>query len=182
MSGPKRFLDPQQLAAAVAEVGAIAAAEDVRIILIGGFAMVHYGSDRLTGDVDFAATAVPGGLPGGPPLSFGGIHTTSPSGVPVDLVVRDDDYRSLYEEAIERAVLVPELPVALVSAAHLAAMKMVAARDRDTLDLEFLIRTGALDLPATRAVIRAHLGAYAADEFDRLVDEVEWKRHRDERK
>ena len=74
----KRFLDPKQLESAAAEVGALAKQEGVRVALIGGFALQHYGSDRLTGDIDFAADSVLEGLPSGPPLSFGGVQTTSP--------------------------------------------------------------------------------------------------------
>ena len=177
----KRFLDPKQLESAAAEVGALAKQEGVRVALIGGFALQHYGSDRLTGDIDFAAASILNGLPGGPPLSFGGVQTTSPSGVPVDLVVREDDYRGLYEEALEKAVQVEGLPVLLVLPEYLAAMKMAAARDRDLLDLEFLLRARAVDAAKARHIIYRHLGPYAAQELDRLVDEVEWKRHRDEK-
>ncbi|MBI2571376.1 MAG: hypothetical protein HYV63_30585 [Candidatus Schekmanbacteria bacterium] len=175
----KRFLDPAQLHAAVAEVGAIAAREGVRVALIGGLALQYFGSDRLTGDVDFAAEAMLEGLPRGTPLSFGGVQTTAPSGVPAALIVRDDDYEELYNEAIAGAVHVQELPVPLVRPEYLAAMKMAAARDRDTLDLEFLLRAGVVDVSRARQIIYRHLGPYAARELDRIVDEVEWKRSRE---
>ena len=177
----RRLLDPVTLENAAAEVGAVAEREGVRVALIGGLALQRYGSDRLTGDIDFAADAVLAGLPGGPALSFGGVQTRTPSGVPVDLIVREDDYRALYEEAIAQAVRVPGLPVPLATAEHLAAMKMAAARDRDELDLQFLLRARAVDVARARQIIYRHLGPFAAQEFDRVVEEVEWKRHRDRR-
>ena len=177
----KRFLSPVELAGAAAEIGALAAREGVRIVLIGGFALQHYGSDRLTGDLDFAADAALAGLPPGKALSFGGVQTESSSGVPVDFIVRDDDYRALYEEAIDRAVKVDGLAVPLATPEYLAAMKMAAARDRDVIDLEFLLRMRAVNAAKAREIIYRHLGPYAAQEFDRVVDEVEWKRHRDEK-
>lgn len=178
-SNHKRFLDPKQLENAVAEVAALAEREGIRVVLIGGFALQYYGSDRLTGDVDFAADGVLAGLPAGKALSFGGVQTQTAGGIPVDLVVRDDDYRALYEEAINKATRVEGLGVPLVLPEYLAAMKMAAARDRDALDLEFLLRARVVEQVKARQIIYRHLGPYAAQEFDRVVDEVEWKRYRD---
>jgi hypothetical protein len=144
--------------------------------------MQHYGSDRLTGDLDFAAADVLRSLPVIRPLTFGGVQTTTPGGVPVDLIVRDDDYQSLYEEIVSISPMVPELGVRVVPPTHLAATKMAAGRDKDTLDLKFLLaEDGLVDLQRARAVIRRHLGPYAAQEFDRVVDEVAWEKHRGRR-
>lgn len=174
-SGPKKFLAPEVLAEAVAQVAELAKRERVSILLIGGFAMQHYGSDRLTGDVDFAATDRLDALPRGPALSFGGEQTHAPNGVPVDLVLRNDEFASLYEEAIARGVKPRGMPVPIVRPEHLAAMKMVAGRSRDTLDLEFLVASHAVAPTKARKVILKHLGPYAAREFDRFVEEVAWK-------
>ena len=176
--GPKRFLDPAMLAQALAQVAELAKSEGVRIALLGGFALQHYGSDRLTGDIDVAAEERVHGLPRGTPLSFGGEQTEAPNGVPVDVVVRDDDYAPLYEEALERAPRVRGVPVPVVRPEYLAAMKMVAGRARDTADLEFLLTSGTADPAKTRKIIKKHLGPYAAQEFDRIVDETAWKASR----
>ena len=53
----RRFLAPELLIAGVSEIVAIAARARVTALLVGGLAMQHYGSDRLTGDLDFAACA-----------------------------------------------------------------------------------------------------------------------------
>lgn len=178
-SDHKRLLDPTTLVNAAAEIAAVAEREGIRVVLIGGLALQHYGSDRLTGDVDFAAEAILSALPGGPALSFGGVQTETSEGVPVDLVVRDDDYRALYEEAIVNAVRVEDLATPIVTPEYLAAMKMAAARDRDEIDLQFLLRNRVVDIPKARKIVHRHLGPFAAQEFDRVVEEVEWKRHRD---
>lgn len=178
--GQKKFLDPALLGEAVEQIGALARRERIRVVLIGGFALQLYGSDRLTGDVDFAATERIDALPHGKPLSFGGEQTEAPNGVPVDLVLRDDDYASLYEEAIERAKKMPGIAVPVVCPEHLTAMKMVAGRGRDEADLAFLIVSEIVNPTKARRVIRQHLGPYAAGEFDRLVDEVRWRASRGE--
>ncbi len=96
----KRFLSPDALAQAVSEVGAIARAADVDVIVIGGYAMQHYGSDRLTCDVDFAVSAPLAALPKGQLLKFGGVRTVAPSGVPIDVILRRDAYARLYTAAV----------------------------------------------------------------------------------
>lgn len=176
----KKFLDPALLGEAVDQVGALARRERVRVVLIGGFALQLYGSDRLTGDVDFAAAQRIDALPRGEPLSFGGEQTHAPNGVPVDLVLRQDDYAGLYEEAIERATKIPGVAVPVVRPEYLAAMKMVAGRGRDEADLAFLIVSEIVNPSKARRVIRQHLGPYAAGEFDQLVDEVRWRASRGE--
>jgi len=171
----RKFLSPEVLQEAAEQVQALAASEGLQAILIGGYAMQLYGSDRLTGDVDFAALSRITSLPEGQPLSFGGQKTTAPNGVPVDVVVRSDDYEALYQEAIHSAALDEETGLLVARPEYLAAMKMVAGRDRDDSDLEALILSGGLDLVQARKIIKKHLGTYAVDELGRAVDEANWK-------
>jgi len=177
-SSRRRFLAPEVLGEAVAEIAAIAKHEHVHAALIGGFAMQLYGSDRLTGDIDIAATERLQELPRGKRLSFGGEQTRAPNGVPVDLVLRSDDYAALYDEAIEKAGKLKGVFFPVARPEHLAAMKMVAGRTRDLSDLEFLITSGTVDVRKAKDVIRRHLGVYAAGEFGLLVEEVRWKASR----
>lgn len=170
----KKFRDPGALAEAAGQVAELAQLEGVRVALLGGLAMHLYGSDRLTGDVDFVSEGSLSSLPSGPLLSFGGVKTTAPNGVPVDLVVRSDDYAELYGEALDRAQALPEVPWLVVRPEYLAAMKMIAGRPRDENDLAHLILSGHLDLALAKAVIRRHLGPYAVTEFERTVEEVKW--------
>jgi hypothetical protein len=176
MTGKQRkLLSPELLSEALAQITALARAQGVRIALLGGYALQFYGSDRLTADIDVAADARLTALPPGTALSFGGEETFAPNGVPVDLVVRNDDYTSLYEDALQHASHLEGSPAPVVTPEHLAAMKLAAGRDKDGLDLSFLLSSGAVDPAKARAVIKQHLGVYAAQEFDRIVDEVAWK-------
>jgi hypothetical protein len=175
----RRFLAPELLIAGVSEIVAIAARARVTVLLVGGLAMQHYGSDRLTGDLDFAARKVPKVLPMLGTLSFGGVQTSTACGVPVNFIVRGDDYADLYQEAILASPVVTELGVRVVLPEYLAAMKMAAGRDKDFLDLKFLLsQEGLVDAAKARVIVRKHLGPYAAREFDSLVDEAAWQKSR----
>ena len=179
-SGKKtRFLDAQEIERGIEEVAQLAAAQGVRVALIGGAALQLLGSDRLTKGIDFAADRQLAGLPALGTLDFGGIKATTPSGVPVALVLRDDKYRALYEAAVDHAMRIDGVPVLVVRSEYLVAMKMVAGRPKDDGDLEFLIGDGGVDLERARAVVSEHLGPYAVDELDRYCDEVAWRRSRD---
>lgn len=174
-SKKKTFLDPHVLEAAAEEVGQIAAREHVRVALIGGLAMQHYGSPRLTGDVDVVVTRPIEGLTSIGLLTFGGYKAVTSTDVPVDVVLRDDDYAELYSEALNTAVTMEAGPMRIVRPEYLAVMKMEAGRKRDDADLEFLITEAVIDVPKTREVVLRHLGRYAAREFTALVDETLWR-------
>lgn len=168
------LLDPAALVAAAVAVDAAARAHHgTRVALIGGLAMQHYGSDRLTADVDFVVDRLLPGLKHVGFLSFGGEAVEAPNGVPVDLVLRDDDYQALYAEALDHATrfgeVLPGTDVRIVAPAYLAAMKMVAGRGKDEADLLWLVTSGRINTADTRKIIRKHLGPYGADEFDSQV-------------
>jgi hypothetical protein len=179
VSGKKtRFLDPSEIERGLEEIAQLARAQKVRAALIGGAALQLLGSDRLTKDVDVAADELVEGIEILGPLDFGGIKGTTPSGVPVDCVVRADKYQRLYEAAIERAVHVEGVPLPVVVPEFLIAMKMVAGRLKDEVDLEFLIADSGADHDKTRAFLEEFLGPFAVDEFERLRDEIAWRRQR----
>jgi hypothetical protein len=173
-----KFLSPKKLENALSQIAALARTERVRVVLIGGYALQFYGSDRLTGDVDIAANKPVLALPQGKPLSFGGAQTKAPNGVPVDFVLRSDVYAPLYRAAIGQAHEYRGAPILIATAEFLAAMKMAAGRTKDMADLEFLLSSSVLDVPATRRIVHRYLGPYAVDEFNRLVDEAAWKASR----
>lgn len=102
-SGKRRLLSPEALDEATEQIAAIAKKEGARVALVGGLALQHYGSPRLTGDVDVVAEELLDGLRKGRQLSFGGEATKAPNGVPVDVIVRADGYAALYQEALNRA-------------------------------------------------------------------------------
>jgi hypothetical protein len=175
-SGKRRLLAPEVLDQAASYVLEAAEREGVAAALGGGYALQLYGSPRLTGDVDVVASDEISALPRGKALSFGG-YKSEVEGVPVDVILRDDDFAPLYEEALAGATVVEGVP--LVSPEHLAAMKMVAGRRTDLADLEFLIGDRVIDLPKTRLIVRRHLGPYAVKELDSFVEETRWRKSKE---
>ena len=173
-----KFLNPDDIEEAIAEIAMISAQTGIKTVLVGGVAMSVYGSDRLTKDVDVACRDeyLPGLKILGN-LSFGGVSTKSPSGHSMDVIVRDDAYRSLYIAAIENA-RDEGLALPVVSPEYLAALKMAAARDKDILDLKTLVRLRVINIKKTRSIIQQYLGEYAAREWDSLISEFEWKSSR----
>jgi len=174
MTGRKRFLDPAAIDDAVAEVAHLAGECGVRVALIGGVAMELLGSDRMTSDVDFVCSGLVDHLRIRSTLSFGGVAASTSKGHPVDLVVRNDAYAGLYAEALDSAVVDPDLPVRVVAPKYLAAMKMAAGRDKDESDLKTLIRLGVVTFNDMSDVVKRHLGEYAVRELRGIFDEVAW--------
>jgi hypothetical protein len=178
MSGEfkKRFLTPDDVMKVVKSVVKAAKVAGEEVALCGGVAMVLYGSDRQTKDIDFLATAVPPSLDLTKRLSFGGMAGLV-EGVETDVIVRDDDYELLYVEALLLAESSTELECRVVSPEYLAAMKLAARRTKDELDIKNLIAGDAVDIDKAKLVIREHLGRYAVDEFESYVKEVRlmWK-------
>lgn len=178
----KPFLDPAALHEATRVMRDLAERAGIRAALLGGYAMQHYGSDRLTGDVDFAAdAALPDIEPTGE-LSFGGVRYEAPNGVPVEWVLRNDEYTDLYAEALERAGSLDDgTPV--VSPEHLAATKFATRRSRDHEDVVFLLQQPDLvDRERVREIVyRLVGGRFARDEFDLVIDEADWRTRKDHR-
>lgn len=180
----KKFLGPEQIEGALREVDNLKDVSDVDIAVAGGVAMQVYGSDRLTKDIDFLASRVFDGIDVQRRLTFGGVGGLTVVGrVPVDVIVRDDDSRKLYEEALETSVPSSDLLGArIVLPEYMAAIKLDAGRVKDEEDLHFLIRAEVIDLSTTRSIIRRLLGAFAVKEFQSHVDEMTWRMESERKK
>jgi hypothetical protein len=176
---PGRFLDPARTENAIDQVAALAMREGTRIALAGGCAMQLHGSDRFTQDVDVLAERALDGMDSIGPLSFGGIRSKAKNGVPVDVIVRDDQYQELYTCALDAAARIPGSRIPVVTLPYLAAMKLAAGRDKDQSDLEFILCDSGEPRARVRSVVREHLGLYAADEIDSIFEVAKWKRRRD---
>ena len=168
MRGSNRALDPKLLVEAAAEIEAMAEDQQTAVALVGGFALQYFGSARLTGNIDVISSAPLIALEPTAQLNFGGQKAIASNGVPVDVIVRNDDFVALYEDSLAHLVDVGA-PMLLVQPEYIAAMKMVAGRRRDEDDLDFLIRDQVIDIAKATRVIRQHLGAYAAKEFTSFV-------------
>lgn len=168
-----RLLGLAQIDQAVAEVAAAAEDEAVPLLLIGGVALGHYGSDRFTANVDLASLRPLRALPLEQPLSFGGYRSQSSAGVPVSWVVRSDDYEAVFREAIDNPRTLARVPAPVVRPEYLVAMKMVARRPKDRLDLADLLSFDVVDIDEALRIIKRLLGVYAADDLRLHVAEAE---------
>lgn len=180
MNGPtreiRRLLGTEDIERALQEVAWIARRERTRVLLVGGVALYYYGSERLTADVDVVAQIPPPpDLPDEGTLSFGGIRTRTPGGVPLDWITRDDDFAHVFREALDNGCTLPGVPIPVVGREYLVAMKMISGRDKDDQDLIALLQSGEVDIPNARRIIKRLLGAYAAQDFDGRVLEAEWR-------
>ncbi len=171
------FINFEDLVQASKSVARLAKDENVDVALIGGHALQLYGSTRLTGDIDIIASDDIMELPGGSLLTFGGVRTETPEGVPVDLILRDDRERSLYEEALEYAVKKRGTPIRVVTPEHLAVMKLLAGRLKDLTDLEWLVMEYKINRTKTRQIIEEHFGSDDVEEFNQLIEDFKWQRN-----
>lgn len=174
-----RLLDQQELQTAIKEVASKAKKEYVAVALAGGCALQRFGSPRLTSDVDIIADRKIHALQPTATLSFGGYKSTTDSGAPVDVILRNDAFVDLYDAALTHAI--PRGPAILVvPLEYLVAIKMVAGRTKDMADLEWIISASHVDLEKAKAVVQEYLGAYAVQDFDALVAEITWQASRNQ--
>ena len=176
-STKSRFLDPAEIERGLDELARITGGT---VALAGGVALQLYGSDRFTRDLDVVGGTPIAALPDLGTLSFGGYKSVTPSGVPTDVIIRDDAFAMLYADALVNARLINGSPLPVVTREHLIAMKMVAGRTKDDADLEFLILHSGADLIIARGLIDRLLGPYAAKEFDQLIAITRWRATRGE--
>jgi hypothetical protein len=157
---PIQLHSPQTLAtdealAAAREIIAALDREAIAWALAGGVAMHLYGYARATQDVDLLAERLPN-LTSSQRLSFGGesYHVTiGDKTIPVDVIVRDDFFRTLYEAALREAFISDE-GWRVLTPEWLAILKYQAGRSKDQLDLLWLLSRPAL---VDRRLLTEHL-------------------------
>lgn len=176
----KRFLAPEVLETAARAISSEAKSQDIKVALLGGFAMQYYGSPRLTGDVDFVSSDRLSGsdiLKRVKRLSVGGDRFLAIGEVPSDVVFREDEYALLYEEALASSADTG-MGFRVVTPEYLAAMKMAARRAKDELDLLWLLsQPGLVDINKARSIVHKHVGGrFGVDEFNSVLREAEWRR------
>lgn len=178
-----KFLSQEELDRGIAEVAEIAQVEGRQVVLIGGGALQFYGSDRMTRDVDFVFDEQPEALPSLAKLSFGGIKSASPTGVPVDIIVPTPDVdgqyvgpEAVYLEAMTYGRKVKGVPVQVASAEYVVVLKMLAKRPKDLADLDFLLTSPAVDLEKAKRMVDRLLGWYAVDDFNSYLRTARWNR------
>lgn len=173
---------PIDVSAALLEALDLLSPLAVSPVLISGVALAFYGVERFTKDVDLAvrqhesAALAPLLANHDPrPLRIGGLSVATASGVRVDLIDRRVDYEALFVEAIEVArrrgplARVGDKKVPVMPLSYLIALKLLAGRPNDELDVRALLRVPQLDYAEVRAIVKKHLGAFARDYLDRFA-------------
>ena len=134
------LLDDKSVMETIETVAKLADENDIDWALAGGLAVILYGSDRLTKDIDFIASKkLP--LESKGSLVQGGERysvKTSNKEVTVDWITRDDEARKFYERALKDAVMIRETPV--LSPEWLVILKYIAGRFKDQEDGVFLLK------------------------------------------
>jgi hypothetical protein len=133
------LLDEESVLQAIRIVGEIAEANDTAWALVGGLAMALYGSDRTTKDIAIIADKL---LPlekvG--ELRQGGeryLIETDKKKVAVDWIIRKDEFKKLFAEALREAVKINDVP--FLTPEWLVILKFIAGRFKDQEDAVFLL-------------------------------------------
>lgn len=143
----------------------IAVENDIDWAVCGGIAMAIYGSPRLTKDVDIIASKR---LPLDKSriighLRQGGEHfvvETESREVPIDWILRNDDFKAFYREALKDAVMIDNIPI--LTPEWLVILKFIAGRFKDQEDAVYLLREKNLvDRNKIRELITKIFGANA---------------------
>ena len=133
------LLDADSAMQAIETVGSLADQNGIDWALAGGLAVILYGSDRLTKDVDvIAAKRLP--LESRSVLVQGGERyevAAAKRTVAVDWITRSDEARRFYQEALNDAVLMGDLPI--LTPEWLVILKYLAGRFKDQEDAVFLL-------------------------------------------
>lgn len=136
------FLDEESAKQAIEKVGTLAEENNIEWALVSGLAMSLYGSDRLTKDIDIIASR-PLPLPKSQiagQFRQGGDRYLTPTDkkiVAVDWIVRRDEFKKLFEQALKEAVKIGGVPV--LTPEWLVILKFVAGRFKDQEDAVFLL-------------------------------------------
>lgn len=175
-------LTPEQIKAALKAIANLARQSGTKWALVGGTAMQRYGSPRYTFDIDIIADQ-PFDQEPHHMLAIGGYAyelETDTGVMDVDVIIREDDYRPLYVEALRKARLDPA-GVPVITPEYMVAMKMAAGRGKDEDDLLWLIKNGKVDVPLARKIVgRLVGGQFAQREFDSLVMEASLRAQEEE--
>ena len=158
-------IDEDSASQAVEIIGKLAEEHGIDWALVGGLAMNLYGSDRLTKDIDVIADKrlpMPENKIVGR-LKQGGerYHTeTDKKIVTVDWIIRNDEFKPLFAEALKAAVEINDVPV--LTPEWLLILKFIAGRFKDQEDAVFLLsRNGLVNRNLIKEKIVNHVGLIA---------------------
>jgi hypothetical protein len=154
----------------------IANAKNIDWAFAGGIAMHLYGYVRATVDVDIIASRILD-LESEKNLTFGGKSYRVKVGsrkVTVDWIVRDDDLKEFYRQALEHQIEL-ENGIKIISPEWLVILKHLSARPKDQLDLIWLLQESDLvNREQVKENIRSVLGEYAQFLINDLQSEFDY--------
>ncbi|MEP6901530.1 MAG: DUF6036 family nucleotidyltransferase [Actinomycetota bacterium] len=148
------LLDEESATQAIETVSELAQTNNIDWALVGGLAMALYGSDRTTKDIDIIASKLlpleNQGL-----LKQGGERyniKTNNKTVAVDWIMRKDEFKPLFDEALKESVKINDVPV--LTPEWLVILKFIAGRFKDQEDAVFLLSRNEL---VNRNLIKEHI-------------------------
>ena len=155
------LLDDESANLAIQAVGELANQNNIDWALAGGLAVILYGSDRMTRDVDIIASRLlPPKLKVAGRLRQGGeryVIETNKRVTNVDWIIRNDDFKAMFQEALAEAVKIQNIPV--LTPEWLVILKFVAGRFKDQEDAVFLLsRPHLVDRNIIKEKITKHAG------------------------
>ena len=182
-------IDEDSASQAIDFIGKIAEENNISWALVGGLAMNFYGSDRLTKDIDMISNKrlpMPKEKIVGQ-LKQGGERyqaETDKKTVSIDWIIRNDEFKKMFQDALSEAVLIDEIPV--LTPEWLVILKFIAGRFKDQEDAVFLLsRKGLVNREIIKKKIVKHFGigawSLAKHGYYRWFDLADGKTREDER-
>ncbi len=134
------LLDDESAMETIETVAKIAGENNIDWALAGGLAVILYGSDRLTKDVDFIASKKLPLKSEGSLVQGGERYTvkTAKRNVAVDWITRNDEAKKFYQRALKDAVMIADTPI--LTPEWLVILKHIAGHFKDQEDGVFLLR------------------------------------------
>jgi hypothetical protein len=150
-------IDEESASQAIEIISKIAAKNNIDWALVGGLAMNLYGSDRLTKDIDMISTKR---LPMPKEKIVGQLRQggeryqteTDKKIVSIDWIIRNDEFKDLFLEALDNAMMIDEIPI--ITPEWLVILKFIAGRFKDQEDAVFLLSRKGL---VNRNLIKEHI-------------------------
>ena len=182
-------IDEDSASQAIDFISKLAEENGIDWALVGGLAMNLYGSDRLTKDIDMISTKrlpMPKEKIVGQ-LKQGGERyqaETDKKTVSIDWIIRNDEFKALFQDALSEAVKIDDIPV--LTPDWLVILKFIAGRFKDQEDAIFLLsKEGLVDREKIKEKIVKHFGlgawSLAKHGYYRWFDLADGKTREDER-
>jgi hypothetical protein len=156
------LLDEESATEAINKVAEISKTNNVSWALVGGLAMAVYGGDCKTKNIaTISDKLLP--LENQGKLRQGGeryLIKTNKKEVAVDWIIRNDEFKALFQDALLEAVKIDEIPV--IKPEWLVILKFIAGRFKDQEDAVYLLsQKGLVNREFIKEKIVKHFGLAA---------------------